>query len=171
MTFLVNGTSGLTFPDSSTQAAAGLVSGGTIASGTITTGTVTTLTSTTATVTTLKAPSGVLAVQNGMTGIAKAWVNFVGSSGSINNSFNVSSVTRLGNGAYTINFTTAMPNANYCSCGATLPTAGGNPHYLFYVENRDSQQKTTTALNTYFLNPVSGVAQDPTTGMVMIFGS
>jgi hypothetical protein len=57
----------------------------------------------------------VLTTQNGMTGIAKAWVNFVGSSGSINSSFNVSSVTRNGAGVYTINFTTAMPNANYCS--------------------------------------------------------
>jgi len=62
----------------------------------------------TATVTTLNAPSGVLATQNGMTGIAKAWVNFVGSSGSINSSYNVSSVTRDATGQYTVNFTTAL---------------------------------------------------------------
>ena len=67
----------------------------------------------TATVTTLNAPSGVLATQNGMTGIAKAWVNYNGNSQTITGSFNVSSVTRNGTGAYTINFTTAMPNANY----------------------------------------------------------
>ena len=46
------------------------------------------------TIDTLRASSGALATQNGMTGIAKAWVNWVGSSGSINGSFNVSSVTR-----------------------------------------------------------------------------
>jgi hypothetical protein len=68
----------------------------------------------TATVTTLNAPSGVLATQNGMTGIAKAWVNFTGSATpTIVGSFNVSSITYNTTGDYTINFTTAMPNANY----------------------------------------------------------
>ena len=65
----------------------------------------------------LKASSGVLATQNGMTGIAKAWVNFQGgagnTAGTINGSFNVSSITVNGTGNYTINFTTAMANANY----------------------------------------------------------
>jgi hypothetical protein len=67
------------------------------------------------TIDTLKASSGVLATQNGMTGIAKAWVYFgyISSAITINGSFNVSSVTRNGTGDYTLNFTTAMPNANY----------------------------------------------------------
>jgi hypothetical protein len=64
---------------------------------------------------TLNAPSGVLATQNGMTGIAKAWVNFSSPSTvvTLNSSFNVSSVTRNGTGDYTLNFTTAMTDANY----------------------------------------------------------
>ena len=65
------------------------------------------------TIDTLKASSGVLATQNGMTGIPKAWVSFAGLSGTINSSFNVSSVTRNGTGDYTLNFTTALANANY----------------------------------------------------------
>jgi len=73
-------------------------------------------------VSTLNAASGVLATQNGMTGIAKAWVNFNGTGTvAINSSFNVSSITDNGTGQYTINFTTAMPNTNYAtvvSCGA-----------------------------------------------------
>ena len=44
---------------------------------------------------------------------ARAWVNFVGSTGAINASGNVTSVTRNGVGDYTVNFTTAMPDANY----------------------------------------------------------
>lgn len=64
-------------------------------------------------VSTLNNDTGVLATQNGMTGIAKAWVNFAGASGTINGSFNVSSITVNGTGDYTVNFTTAMPNANY----------------------------------------------------------
>jgi hypothetical protein len=53
-----------------------------------------------------------------MTGIAKAWVNFNGTGTvAIRNSFNVSSITDNGTGDYTINFTTAMPNANYSVSG------------------------------------------------------
>jgi multidrug efflux pump subunit AcrA (membrane-fusion protein) len=45
----------------------------------------------------------------------RAWVNFNGttSPGTIRGSGNVSSVTRNGTGDYTVNFTTAMPDANY----------------------------------------------------------
>jgi hypothetical protein len=63
---------------------------------------------------TINDDTGVLATQNGMTGIAKAWVNFNGTGTvAIRDSFNVSSITDNGTGDYTINFTTAMPNANY----------------------------------------------------------
>jgi hypothetical protein len=63
---------------------------------------------------TINDDTGVLATQNGMTGIAKAWVNFDGTGTvAIRASFNVSSITDNGTGDYTVNFTTAMPNANY----------------------------------------------------------
>ena len=66
------------------------------------------------TVSTINDSSGVLATQNGMTGIAKAWVNFNGTGTiAIRSSFNVSSITDRGTGLYTVNFTTAMPDANY----------------------------------------------------------
>jgi hypothetical protein len=65
-------------------------------------------------VTTLNNDTGVLATQNGMTGIAKAWVNFNGTGTvAIRDSFNVSSITDNGTGDYTVNFTNAMPNVNY----------------------------------------------------------
>ena len=67
------------------------------------------------TISTLNNDTGVLATQNGMTGIAKAWVNFNGTGTvAIRDSFNVSSITDNGTGDYTVNFTTALPNANYC---------------------------------------------------------
>jgi hypothetical protein len=67
---------------------------------------------------TLNDDTGVLATQNGMTGIAKAWVNFNGTgTPAIRASFNVSSITDNGTGDFTINFTTAMPNANYSISG------------------------------------------------------
>lgn len=45
---------------------------------------------------------------------AKAWVNFDGTGTvAIRDSGNVSSITDNGTGDYTVNLTTAMPNANY----------------------------------------------------------
>ena len=60
-------------------------------------------------------------------GLCRAWVNFVGSSGSINKSFNISSVTRTSTGVYTVNFTTAMPDATYAvvtTCFSDASTFG-----------------------------------------------
>ena len=61
--------------------------------------------------------SGILKVQsNGVTTNALAWVNFAGASGTINAAYNVSSVTRTATGTYTVTFTNALSNANYCPC-------------------------------------------------------
>jgi len=46
---------------------------------------------------------------------ARAWVNFNGTGTvAIRNSGNVSSITDNGTGDYTINFSTSMPDVNYC---------------------------------------------------------
>jgi hypothetical protein len=48
---------------------------------------------------------------------ARAWVNFNGTGTvAIRASGNVSSITDNGTGDYTMNFTTAMPDANYAAC-------------------------------------------------------
>jgi len=49
----------------------------------------------------------------------KAWVNFNGTGTvAIRASGNVSSITDNGLGDYTVNFTSAMPDANYCLTGS-----------------------------------------------------
>ena len=49
----------------------------------------------------------------------RAWVNFNGQSTvSIRGSGNVTSITDNGTGNYTVNFTTAMPDANYAAIAA-----------------------------------------------------
>ena len=56
-------------------------------------------------------------------GTAKAWVNFNGTGTvAIRRAVNVSSITDNGTGDYTVNFTTAMVDADYCVAG----TAGSN---------------------------------------------
>jgi hypothetical protein len=62
-------------------------------------------------VTTVTNPSG---GQPTIAGLARAWVNFDGTGTvAIRASLNVSSITDVGTGQYTINFTTAMPDTNY----------------------------------------------------------
>jgi hypothetical protein len=82
------------------------------------------------TVSTLNDDTGVLATQNGMTGIPKAWVNFNGNTFSVRGSFNVSSITNISTGVNQVNFTTAMPNANY-ACSAS--SASGTLSNSFYI--------------------------------------
>lgn len=62
---------------------------------------------------------------------ARAWVNFNGTGTvAIRDSGNVSSITDNGTGNYTVNFTTAMPDANYAvslqNTGFSLANIGGN---------------------------------------------
>jgi hypothetical protein len=52
--------------------------------------------------------------------LCRAWVNFNGTGTvAIRASFNVSSITDNGTGDYTVNFTTAMPDANYAVTALT----------------------------------------------------
>jgi hypothetical protein len=70
----------------------------------------------------------------------RAWVNFNGTGAvAIRASGNVSSITYNGTGDYTVNFTTAMPDANYASMATGTFTNAG-----LYVEG--STAPTTTAL-------------------------
>ena len=64
--------------------------------------------------------------------LCRAWVNFNGTGTvAIRASFNVSSITDNGTGLYTVNFTTAMPDANYssvlgCNRDGGVVTVSGN---------------------------------------------
>jgi hypothetical protein len=101
-------------------------------------------------VSTLNNDTGVLATQNGMTGIAKAWANWNGSGGiSIRASFNVSSITRNSGGNYTVNFTVAMPNANYCIAGST-DYEGVTVNQAINLQNNDNGTTYSQILTTAY---------------------
>jgi hypothetical protein len=70
--------------------------------------------------------SGVLKVQsNGVTTNALAWVNFNGTGTvDIRSSYNVSSITDNGTGDYTVNFATALSDANYSVASSGGGTSG-----------------------------------------------
>ena len=101
-------------------------------------------------------------------GLAKAWVNFNGTGVvAIRASYNVSSITDNGVGDYTVNFTTAMVDANYVfTTGSNRSGTGVFPWTLCY---RDGQTKTTSALRLDALATGSTTAVDLADCYVAIF--
>jgi hypothetical protein len=99
------------------------------------------------TISTLNDSSGVLATQNGMAGIAKAWCIYDGDTQAIKSSFNISSVTRNAAADYTFNFTNAMASADYVSL-ATCRTVSGVGYSLASISN--SVTPTTSAIRMTF---------------------
>jgi hypothetical protein len=90
---------------------------------------------------------------------AKAWVNFDGTATTPiapRSSYNVSSVTKNATGDYTVNFATAMANANYSSIG----TAGnaGQSVSLTTFNTTSLQISTRNASNVLTSTPIICVA-------------
>jgi len=104
----VNGTSGLTFPDTTTLASAGQAS-------------------------------------------VRAWVNFNGTGTvAIRAAYNVTSITDNSTGNYTVNFTTAMPDANYALVMYNNASVGTTPvsfnnSYLGGAGNRSTTSATVVS--------------------------
>jgi hypothetical protein len=120
----VNGTSGLTFPDTTTRASAGQAS-------------------------------------------VRAWVNFNGTGTvAIRAAYNVTSIADGGTGAYTVNFTTALPDANYARCvtaGGLATTTASN------VQAPYNTTPTTSALQIQTFNTAWSAAQDCNEVNVSVF--
>lgn len=57
--------------------------------------------------------------------LAKAWVRFDGSTATINDSYNITSVTRNSSGNYTITIANDFANTNYCAVGVADDTGAG----------------------------------------------
>jgi hypothetical protein len=124
---------------------------------------------------TINDDTGVLAVQNGMRGIAKAWVNFNGTGTvAIRDSFNVSSITDNGTGYYTINFTTAMPNANYAVSGgysASYASRYSGGLSLFTIPTTITETAPTTTSFALVTSDLAGNPFDPKYVTLAIFSS
>ena len=72
----------------------------------------------------------------------RAWVNFDGTGTvAIRSSGNVTSITDNGTGDYTVNFTTAMPAANYSIIGSTI----GSDNGATFVDSRGTNLATGSA--------------------------
>ncbi|XHB99343.1 hypothetical protein ABWH97_13845 [Nitratireductor sp. ac15] len=101
-------------------------------------------------------------------GVAKAWVNFKGDGTvSIRDSFNVSSITDNGNGDYTVNFSSAMANANY-SVAANCKSTGNWFNNLVSL-GTDTDQYNTVGFRIRAFN-VAGNLGDQRTITAIVMG-
>lgn len=99
---------------------------------------------------------------------ARAWVNFNGTGTvAIRASGNVSSITDNGTGDYTVNFTTAMPDANYSVTSAARYETSGTAVVHVLISNDTAP--TTTALRLTTPGNLSNTLFDTEAVCVAIF--
>jgi hypothetical protein len=96
----------------------------------------------------------------------RAWVNFDGTTNvggfcTIRASFNVTSVADGGTGIYTVNFTNALPDANYAITGTAL---GGSNGCISYITPSFT---TTSCIFAAVSN--ANVVYDPTQVSIAVF--
>ena len=117
---------------------------------------------------TLSTPSNAtVPVDTVVNGTAKAWVNFNGTSTvAIRRAFNVSSITDNGTADYTVNFTTAMVDADYSVIGLS----GNNTTSLACVcQPRNLSAPTTSAVRLQAVRADGVKDVDPPVVCVSIF--
>jgi hypothetical protein len=96
----------------------------------------------------------------------KAWVNFNGTGTvAIRASYNVSSITDNGTGDYTVNFTTAMTDANY---GISIARSAAPGQGFIAIDPTGTVSPTTTAVRIGCVNYQNTVFQDTPINCVSI---
>lgn len=105
--------------------------------------------------------------QPAMSGAAKAWVNFNGTSTvAIRASFNVTSITDNGTGDYTVNFTNALADANY-AVNATADVGGVSDFAIACTG--DNATARTASLVRIRVGASSGAGADSSVVSVSVF--
>ena len=98
--------------------------------------------------------------------LCRAWVNFQGTGTvAIKASANVSSITDNGTGDYTINFTTAMPDANYTVQGTMSDSSSGANAILPTIGNTYPLSTSNFRVGFYVFES----SHDPIIGFISIF--
>ena len=100
--------------------------------------------------------SGIVKLQsNGVTTNALAWINFNGSTSAIRANYNIGSITKNATGDFTLNFTSALADANYSVSGICSDLTYGANIYL---------EGTTYSTTAVRILTRSGYTATPATG-------
>jgi hypothetical protein len=96
----------------------------------------------------------------------RAWVNFNGTGTvAIRDSGNISSITDINTGTFQVNFTTNMPDANYCTTLGARPDGGGtNGRSIIF-----GTPYSTSAVRIGFINAADTGYLDPDIYCVAVF--
>ena len=117
--------------------------------------------------------SGVIKLKsNGVTTNALAWVNFNGTGTvAIRSSYNVSSITDNGTGDYTINFATALSDANYVGVFGPVTRSGADSNCMIRYSNGMGTYALTTTTYRFGTAEITGsfVGQDAVAVQVAFF--
>mgnify|MGYP003648511190 CR=1 FL=1 len=115
--------------------------------------------------------SGIIKLQsNGVTTNALAWVNFNGTSSTPitpRANYNISSVTKISTGYYTLNFTSALTDINYVVIGSV---GNGDTTSFSVISASQTATPTTSSVSIYITN-LSGTVVDRLYVNVAIFGN
>jgi hypothetical protein len=102
--------------------------------------------------------------------LCRAWVNFNGTGTvAIRGSFNVSSITDNGTGSYTVNFTTAMPDANYNAVGSASQYGSNSQCYVNVFSDTNAVAPTTTSFKCSVINYNASAYVDSSYVTVSVF--
>ena len=101
--------------------------------------------------------------------IAKAWLNYDGTTPSIRDSYNIGSVTDNGTGEYTVNYSTAMSDANYSIVGFAHDDASSAWWRLLVSNGGAAQAAGSFAIET--IHPQDYSMQDSDTVCIQVFGN
>ena len=124
----------------------------------------------TLTLSTLSDGTNSTSATNAIQGSARAWVNFNGTGTvAIRGSYNVSSITDNGTGDYTVNFTNAMPNANFVT--VAIPGLGNGNATAGQSRDTENRVQTTTTTSIFVANANAGSAIDVPYVGVAVFSS
>jgi hypothetical protein len=104
-------------------------------------------------------------------GSAKAWVNFNGTGTvAIRSSFNVSSITDRGTGQYTINFATALSDANYAMFASGSVSSGVDISEIAVATSSSLAPEAPTTTSFKIFSYRDGVADvDPPYVCIAVF--
>jgi hypothetical protein len=124
---------------------------------------------------TINTDTGLFSTNNAYTGIAKAWVQFSATGGTIiiNKSFNCSSITRSVTGVYIFNFTTAMTDTGYVPTVVAGGTTSINAGQSFVFQDNTTGATQNPTVNSFYfgVRNNSGSTFDPPYVCVAVLGN